>query len=114
MEQPPYTKFEVVAFTSGHSRDETDSADRAGDAIIALVRQAASISSQKLEQTMTLAHKLSMQLRAAEERIVELQSDVERLESRAMRAEQWLQTIKQEIEASLLGPINRPELPGSH
>jgi len=60
-----------------------------------------------------LTHKLSIQLRAAEERIAQLQGDVERLESRAIRAERWLETIKQD---KLLAPMetNRPELPALH
>ena len=45
-----------------------------------------------------------------------IESEVEHLESRARRAEGWLQAIKQEIEDKLLGPIEarRPELPALH
>ena len=52
-----------------------------------------------------MAHKLSVQLRASEDRVQQLESEVEHLESRARRAEGWLQAIKQEIEDKLLGPI---------
>ena len=54
---------------------------------------------------MALAHKLSLQLRAAEDRISELQAEIKRLEDRAIRAEQWLETIKKEIEDKLIGPM---------
>ena len=65
---------------------------------------------------MTMAHQLSMQLRASEDRVRQLESEVGHLESRARRAEGWLQAIKQEIEDKLLGPIEarRPELPALH
>ena len=65
---------------------------------------------------MTLAHKLSVQLRAAEDRIAQLQREVEGLQSRATHAEQWLDTIKREIEDNLIAPMeaNRPELPVVH
>ena len=55
-----------------------------------------------------MAHKLSVQLRASEDRVQQLESEVEHLESRARRAEGWLQAIKQPIEA------RRPELPALH
>jgi hypothetical protein len=39
---------------------------------------------------MALAHKLSMELRAAEDRTNQLQAEVELWRDRAARAEQWL------------------------
>ena len=65
---------------------------------------------------MTVAHKLSIQLRDAEDRINQLEAEINRLESRAIRAEQWLQTIKSEIENKLIRQLetNRPELPVLH
>ena len=45
-----------------------------------------------------------------------MEADIERLESRATRAEQWLQVIKKEIEDKLIASMeaNRPELPALH
>jgi hypothetical protein len=51
---------------------------------------------------MSLAHKLSMELRAAEDRTQKMAREVEHWRDRAARAEQWLQTIQQEIEEKLL------------
>jgi chromosome segregation ATPase len=51
---------------------------------------------------MSLAHKLSMELRAAEDRTQQMAREVEHWRDRAARAEQWLQTIQQEIEEKLL------------
>jgi hypothetical protein len=52
-----------------------------------------------------VAHRLSLELRTAEDRIRELEGEVERLESRAVRAGQWLGTIKKEIEDTLIAPM---------
>jgi hypothetical protein len=49
-------------------------------------------------------HKLSMQLRAAEDRINQLEAEVELLRDRAVRAERWLQIIQKEIEEKLIAP----------
>jgi uncharacterized protein YlxW (UPF0749 family) len=56
------------------------------------------------------------ELRAAEDRITQLEAEVERFRDRATRAERWLETIKQEIEDKLIAPMkaNRPELPLVH
>jgi uncharacterized protein YlxW (UPF0749 family) len=51
---------------------------------------------------MSLAHKLSMELRAAEDRTQQMAREVEHWQERAARAEQWLRTIQQEIEEKLL------------
>jgi TolA-binding protein len=54
---------------------------------------------------MTAGHRLAMQLRDAEDRIAQLQGEAERLQSRAARAEQWLETIRQQIQDTLIGPL---------
>jgi uncharacterized protein YlxW (UPF0749 family) len=76
-----------------------------------MLRQAAHLSEENLQCAMSMAHKLSVQLRAAEDRIAQLQGEVEYLQNRANRAEQWLETIKREIEDNLIASIeaNRRE-----
>ena len=86
-------------------RDEGDPVDNAGRALVALLQEAANISKENVDRAMAMAHKLSLQLRAAEDRISELQAEIKRLEDRAIRAEQWLETIKKEIEDKLIGPM---------
>jgi hypothetical protein len=90
--------------------------EQTGHAIVAMLREAASISHENVDRAMNVAHKLAIQLRAAEERIAHLQGEVERLETRAACAERWLETIKREIEDKLIAPMeaNRPELPVLH
>jgi hypothetical protein len=60
---------------------------------------------------MSMAHRLSLELRAAEDRIAELQAETERLQTRAARAEQWLEAIKNKFEDKLIAS-NRREPPG--
>ena len=43
--------------------------EEAGEAIIAKIQKAADLSNENCDRAMKLAHKLSMQLRAAEDRI---------------------------------------------
>jgi hypothetical protein len=76
----------------------------AGEAIIAKIQKAAELSNENCDRAMKLAHKLSMQLRAAEERISQLEAEVELFRDRAARAEGWLQTIQKEIEEKLIAP----------
>ena len=68
--------------------------EEAGEAIIAKIQKAADLSNENCDRAMKLAHKLSMQLRAAEERISQLEAEVELFRDRAARAEGWLQTIQ--------------------
>jgi chromosome segregation ATPase len=97
---------EVMRFAPQQKlRGELEPIDQAGHAVIALLKEAAGISKESIERAMTVAHRLSLELRTAEDRIRELEGEVERLESRATRAEQWLGTIKKEIEDTLIAPM---------
>jgi uncharacterized protein YlxW (UPF0749 family) len=96
---------EVVQFAPKQKRGELEPIDQAGHALIGLLKQAADISNDNVQRAMTMAHRLSLELRSAESRIRELEAEVERLDSRATRAEQWLGTIKKEIEDTLIAPM---------
>src|SRR5262249_26232230 len=103
---------EVLLFTPKETpEDGADPIDQAGEAIIAMLHQAAQSSKENMERAVSMAHRLSIKLRAAEDRIAQLQGEVEHLQNRANRAEQWLETIKQEIEDNLIASIeaNRRE-----
>ena len=78
--------------------------EEAGEAIIAKIQKAANLSNENCDRAMKLAHKLSMELRAAEDRINQLESEVQLFRERAARAEGWLQTIHKEIEEKLITP----------
>jgi hypothetical protein len=79
-------------------------ADEAGQAVIAQIRKAAEIANENCDRAMALAHKLAMQLRAAEDKIMQLEAEVAVFRDRATRAEGWLQTIHSEIEQKLIAP----------
>lgn len=118
------TPSEVLAFAPRQNpQDGADPIDQAGHALVAMLRAAASISTENVERAMTVAHKLSLQLRAAEDRIAQLQGlvtqlqgEVEGFRNRATRAEDWLGLIKQEIKENLIAPMeaNRREPPTVH
>ena len=59
----------IVPFAPGakDQRDDSD-VDRSGHAIVALLQEAAQVASANCERAMDVAHKLSGQLRAAEDR----------------------------------------------
>jgi hypothetical protein len=81
-----------------------------------MFREAASIANDNVDRAMTVEDNLSIQLRAAEDRIAQLQTEVERLQNRAIRAERWLQAIKKEMEDKLISSMEagRRELPVLH
>jgi len=67
--------------------------EEVGQAIVTKIQRAADLSNENCDRALALAHKLSMQLRTAEDRISQLESEVELFRDRAARAERWLQTI---------------------
>ena len=87
--------------------------DDAGQAIVAQIRTAADLAKEDCDRAMSLAHKLSMELRAAEDRTQQMAREVEHWQERAARAEQWLRTIQQEIEEKLLTRNHPPARKGS-
>jgi hypothetical protein len=76
--------------------------DDAGNAIVTKIRTAADLAHEDCKRAMSLAHKLSMELRAGEDRTHQLEAEVELWRDRAMRAEHWLRIIQQEIEEKLI------------
>ena|SRR5437763_1124714 len=88
-------------------------ADEAGQAVIAQIQKAAALANDNCDRAMALAHKLAMQLRAAEDQITQLEAEVALFRDRATRAEGWLQTIRSEIERSS-SPRDQPFVPNKH
>jgi len=78
--------------------------EEVGQAIVTKIQRAADLSNENCDRALALAHKLSMQLRTAEDRISQLEAEVELFRDRAARAERWLQTIQNEIEEKLIAP----------
>jgi hypothetical protein len=104
-----YESETVVAFSPG-AKDATpegvDQLDKAGQTILKLLHKAAGVAEENSRHALDIAQKLSHQLRAAEDRIAELEAEVELYRDTADRAEQWLHKVYTEIEERF---IKRPQ-----
>jgi predicted nucleic acid-binding Zn-ribbon protein len=86
-------------------KPEIHPTDRAGEALLVMLKEAAKLSDEKREQLMDITHDLSRQLQAAQDRINQLEEDVEHFRGRAASAEKWLELIEKEIEQTLITPM---------
>jgi hypothetical protein len=75
-----------------------DTLDDAGRAVMGLLQQAAITAKENSNRALGIAHGLSLDLRAAEDRVKELEADLHHFQERALRAENWLRRISHEIE----------------
>jgi monoamine oxidase len=73
--------------------------------ILNLLHQAAGAAEKNSQHALDMAQKLSHQLRAAEQRIADLEAEAERHRDRAERAEQWLHRVYTEIEERFLRQV---------
>ncbi len=99
----------VIAFgptTKSEASKEADQLDAAGQTILKLLHKAAGVAEANSKHALEMAHKLSHQLRAAENRMGELEAEVQLYREKSERAEQWLHKIFVEIEERL---IRQPE-----
>lgn len=94
----------VIPFAPRKQNAATDSdpLDNVGKTVLGLLHRAAEVADANSQRTLDRAHKLSAQLRAAEDHIKELEADVRYYHDRAERAEKWLQQIAIEIERRFL------------
>ena len=87
-----------------NSRAEAvDQLDRAAQTILGTINRAASATEANYRQAVEMTRKLAAQLRAAEERISELEVNARYHQDRADRAEKWLYQISVEIEQKFFG-----------
>jgi hypothetical protein len=82
--------------------DGADPLDKAGHTILNLLHKAAGVAEENSRHALDMAQKLSHQLRAAEDRITELEAEVQLYRDKADRAEQWLHRVYTEIEDRFL------------
>ena len=100
-----YESDSVVRFTPASRNDppaDGDQLDKAGQTILQLLNTAADTAEQNSRQAIDIAQKLSHQLRAAQQRISELEAEVVAYQNQAERAEQWLHKVYTEIEDRFL------------
>jgi len=100
------SEFAILRDEDGAARNDGDQLDSAGEAILKLLHRAAGAAEANSRQALETAQKLSSQLRAAENRIAELEAEVKHYREKADRAEEWLRKISMEIEEHL---ITEPE-----
>jgi DNA anti-recombination protein RmuC len=96
-----YESESVIQFApaaKGAAPNKGDELDSAGRSILGLLHKAAGVAEANSQHALELAQKLSQELRAAEDRIAQLDSDVRYYQERTDRAEQWLHKIFTEIE----------------
>jgi hypothetical protein len=79
-----------------------DQLDKAGQTILGLLHKAAGVAEANSHHALEMAQKLSHQLRAAENRIAELEAEVGIYQDKADRAEWWLHKVYTEIEDRFL------------
>ena len=75
-----------------------DPVESSGQAIVAMLQEAVDVARENCDRAMDIAHKLSVQLRTAEDKIRQMESDLRHFQERATRAEQWLVRIHKEVE----------------
>ena len=86
--------------------DNTDQLDNAGQTILRLLHKAAGVAEANSQHALEMVQKLSHQLRAAEDRIAELEAEVQLYQEKSDRAERWLHKVYTEIEERF---IRQPE-----
>jgi len=94
--------------------NDSDPIDRSGQAIVGMLQDAVDVAKQNCERAMDIAHKLSLQLRAAEDRIAQLEGDIRHYQERATRAEKWMNRIQSEIEDRFFKGGGSPNGSGQH
>jgi len=82
----------------GRTYDQAAAANDVGNGILALLEKAAETANADCARAMDLAHKLSFQLRAAEERARELEAEANHFRERAATAENWLTVIHNGVQ----------------
>jgi len=93
-----YETESVIPFAPNTKIVPANDLDKAGQTILQLLNKAADVAEDNGRHALEVAQKLSHQLRAAEDRIAELEAEVELYRDKADRAEQWLHKVYTEIE----------------
>ena len=86
------------------SQNGEDPLDRTGQEILGLLQRAAGIAEKNSQHALGIAHKLSLELRAAEDHIKKLEAELQYYRDRSSRAEDWLRQISSQIEVQFPAP----------
>jgi cell fate (sporulation/competence/biofilm development) regulator YmcA (YheA/YmcA/DUF963 family) len=96
------SEFAVPPVESVADSNSANQLDSAGEAILKLLHKAAGATEANGRRALETTQKLASQLRAAEDRIAELETDVHDYREKCERAEEWLRKIFMEIEDRLV------------
>lgn len=88
-----------------------DAVERSGQAIIALLQQAADASRRNEDRAHARAEQLAEELREMEERVQQLEAHARHYQDRATQAEKWLLRIYTEIQQRLIEPMGDGDQP---
>ena len=105
----------VAALSGGPERlskssGDTQQIDSAGQAILSLLQQASSVTEANNQRAAAMVEKLSLQLRAAEDRIASLQSEAQFYRESSEQSEIWLRRIYDEIEHQFLRQLPQKQV----
>jgi hypothetical protein len=94
------TPDKIIPFAPANKemRQDGDPVDRSGQTIVVMLQEAVEVAKLNCDRAMDIAHKLSLQLRNAEDKVKQLETDIRYYQERAVRAEKWMLRIQQEIE----------------
>jgi chromosome segregation ATPase len=113
-----YQSDSVIPFAPKNAApDNADQLDNAGQTILKLLHKAADVAEANSKHALDMAQKLSHQLRSAEDRIAELEAEVQHYQEKCERAERWLHKVYTEIEDRFLqqdgrrGATSAPQRP---
>jgi cell fate (sporulation/competence/biofilm development) regulator YmcA (YheA/YmcA/DUF963 family) len=82
-----------------------DPIDEAGQALVAMLRQANQRAVEARDYAIGFANQTAAQLQAVEDRIKDLEAEINHYRARTTNAEEWMQRIQHEIKAVLLKPV---------
>ena len=88
--------------TKSAASNDGDQLDAAGQAILKLLHKGAGVAEANSQRALEREQELSHQLRAATDRIVKLEAEVQLYREKAERAEHWLNKILTEVEERLM------------
>src|SRR5258705_13124629 len=97
----PVSPETVIPFPNGG-----DPLDRTGQTILSLLQRAAAIAEKNSQHALGIAHKLSLELRSAEDHIKKLEADLWHYKDRSDRAEEWMRQISMQIEQKFFASGN--------
>jgi hypothetical protein len=80
----------------------SDTVETVGQSVFSAIQRAAAIAEENTQRALGVAHKLSLQLRLAEDRVGQLEAELQQARERAHAAEQWLHQVAAEIEQRFL------------